>query len=67
LAGAIGAAGSLALTWAFCRFVLDIPWSFTPEVVLPGLALTAVVVGGLGVAASMDVLRRKPLAILRAE
>jgi putative ABC transport system permease protein len=67
LAGSIGAAGSLALTWAFCRFVLDIRWSFTPEVVLPGLLLTAVVVGGLGVAASMDVLRRKPLAILRAE
>jgi len=67
LAGTIGAAGSMALTWAFCRFVLDVPWSFTPEVVLPGLVLTALVVGGLGVAASMDVLRRKPLAILRAE
>jgi putative ABC transport system permease protein len=67
LAGVIGAAGSLALTWAFCRFVLDIPWSPTPEVVLPGLALTAVAVGLLGVVASADVLRRKPLAILRAE
>jgi putative ABC transport system permease protein len=67
LAGTIGAAGSLGLTWALCRFVLDIPWSFTPEVVLPGLVLTALVVGVLGVAASADVLRRKPLGILRAE
>jgi putative ABC transport system permease protein len=67
LAGTIGAIGSLGLTWTFCRFVLDIPWSFTPEVVVPGLVLTAVVVGALGVIASLDVLRRKPLGILRAE
>jgi putative ABC transport system permease protein len=67
LAGTIGAAGSLALTWAFCRFVLDIPWSFTPQIVVPGLFLTAGAVGLLGVAASVDLLRRKPLAILRAE
>ena len=67
LAGAIGAIGSLGLTWVFCRFVLEIPWSFTPEVVIPGLVLSAIVVGALGVVASLDVLRRKPLGILRAE
>jgi putative ABC transport system permease protein len=67
LAGAIGAVTSLGLTWAVCRFVLEIRWSATPGVVAAGLALTAVMVGGLGVAASVDVLRRRPLAILRAE
>lgn len=67
LAGTIGAAGSLALGWSFCRFVLDIPWSATPAIVVPGLLLTAALVGALGVGASMDVLRRKPLGTLRAE
>lgn len=67
LAGAIGAVTSLGLTWAVCRFVLEIRWTATPGVVAAGLALTALLVGGLGVAASVDVLRRRPLAILRAE
>jgi len=31
------------------------------------LVVSALLVGGLGVAASLDVLRRRPLAILRAE
>lgn len=67
LAGAIGALTSLGLSWALCRFVLDIPWTPTPDVAGAGLAATAALVGGLGVAASLDVLRRRPLAILRAE
>jgi putative ABC transport system permease protein len=67
LAGLIGAAGSLAFGWAFCRLVLDIPWSATPGIVLPGVVLTSALVGALGVGASLDVLRRKPLGILRAE
>lgn len=67
LAGAIGAITSLGLSWALCRFVLDIPWSPTPAVVVLGMVATALLVGGLGVAASLDVLRRRPLAILRAE
>lgn len=67
LAGGIGAITSLGLSWALCRFVLDIPWSPTPAVVWPGMAATALLVGILGVAASVDVLRRRPLAILRAE
>jgi putative ABC transport system permease protein len=67
LAGAIGALGALALTWTVCRTVLDIPWR---PAVLPsaaGLVATAVAVGAVGVLASLDVLRRKPLATLRAE
>ena len=67
LAGLIGAAGSLVLGWSFCRFVLGIPWSPTPGIIVPGVLLTSVVVGALGVGASLDVLRRKPLGILRAE
>ena len=30
LAGAIGAAGALGLSWAVCRYVFDIPWQPAP-------------------------------------
>jgi putative ABC transport system permease protein len=67
LAGAIGAAGALVLTWAVTRYVLDIPWHPAPATAAAGAAITTVLVGIVGVAASYDVLRRKPLATLRAE
>jgi putative ABC transport system permease protein len=67
LAGAIGAAGALGLSWAICRHVLDIPWRPAPGIAAIGAVATAVLVGVVGVAASYDVLRRKPLSALRAE
>ena len=68
LAGLVGSAGALALTWGLTRFVLDINWTPAPLVNLVGLALTALVVGVVGVTASLDdVVRKKPLATLRAE
>lgn len=67
LAGIVGSAGALVLTWTLSRWVLDIAWYAAPGANLVGIALTAVVVGVVGVVASIDVLRRKPLATLRAE
>ena len=67
LAGLVGAAGALVLTWGITRFLLEINWNPAPLVNLAGLALTALVVGVVGVTASLDVLRKKPLATLRAE
>ena len=67
LAGVIGAAGALALTWAVTRQVLDIPWYPAPWTAAIGAAATTVLVAAVGVGASYDVLRRKPLATLRAE
>jgi len=67
LAGVIGAAGALALTWAVTRQVLDIPWYPAPWTAAVGAAATTVLVAAVGVGASYDVLRRKPLATLRAE
>jgi putative ABC transport system permease protein len=67
LAGCIGAAGALALTWGICRFVFEIPWRPAPGVMAAGAMITTVLVATIGVAASFDVLRRKPLATLRAE
>jgi putative ABC transport system permease protein len=67
LAGAIGSLGALGLSWALCRFVLEVAWR--PPIVehAGGLMMTAIVVMIVGVAASLDVLRRKPLKTLRAE
>jgi putative ABC transport system permease protein len=67
LAGAVGAAGAVALSWAVCRHVLDIPWHPKALVPVAGAALTMALVGVVGVAASYDVLRKKPLGTLRAE
>ena len=67
LAGAIGGAGAIALTWALSRFVLDIPWRPAPGLALLGALITTALVGSVGVASSYDVLRKKPLGTLRAE
>jgi putative ABC transport system permease protein len=67
LAGAVGAAGAIALTWVVSTRILEIRWAPSPGVAATGLAVTGLVVALVGVVASLDVLRRKPLAILRAE
>jgi putative ABC transport system permease protein len=67
LAGIIGAAGALGLSWGVTRHVLDIPWRPTPGLLGAGAVLTMLLVGTIGVLASADVLRKKPLATLRAE
>ena len=67
LAGLIGAVGALALSWAACRWVFDIEWQPATLVLTVGALLTALLVGVIGVLASADVLRKKPLATLRAE
>jgi putative ABC transport system permease protein len=67
LAGLVGAAGAMAFSWAVCRHVLDIPWRPQPLVAVAGMVLTTLLVGVVGVGASYDVLRRKPLGTLRAE
>ncbi len=67
LAGGIGAAGAFALSWAVCRHVFDIPWRPAPGIAAVGALVTTTLVGIVGVMASYDVLRKKPLGTLRAE
>jgi len=67
LAGTVGSAGAVALTWGVSRFALDIPWRVFPAEHLAGVGLTAALVAAIGVLSSLDVLRNKPLATLRAE
>jgi putative ABC transport system permease protein len=67
LAGAIGAAGAVGLTWGISRFALEIPFRLLPALTVGGVLVTAALVAAVGIAASWDVLQRKPLATLRAE
>jgi putative ABC transport system permease protein len=68
LAGIIGSASSIAVTWGISRFGnRPIPWDVHPWINLIGAAATAVVVVLVGVAATWDVVARKPLGILREQ
>ncbi|HKH72025.1 MAG TPA: FtsX-like permease family protein [Vicinamibacterales bacterium] len=67
IAGTVGALGAVALSWAVARYALDLPWEPSPLLTLGGIIVTSLVVAAIGVLASLDVLRHKPLATLRAE
>ena len=67
IAGTIGSVGAIVLSWAVATYALDMPWTATPLLSVSGIVLTAVFVAAVGVLASLDVLRHKPLATLRAE
>ncbi len=67
LAGIIGAVGALGLSWAVAKFLLNMRWQPAPVLLSAGTVLTMALVGTVGVLASADVLRKKPLATLRAE
>jgi putative ABC transport system permease protein len=67
IAGTVGALGAIALSWGIARYALELPWQATPLITITGIVTTAVLVAVIGVLASIDVLRHKPLATLRAE
>jgi putative ABC transport system permease protein len=67
LAGIVGSLGAVGLTWGVSRYALEIPWRLFVGEHLGGVVATAFLVITIGVLSSLDVLRRKPLATLRAE
>jgi len=67
LAGTVGSLGAIALTWGVSRYALEIPWRVFPIEHVAGILITATLVAAIGVLSSLDVLRNKPLATLRAE
>ena len=67
IAGTVGALGAIVLSWAVARFALEMPWDATPGITIGGIVATSLLVAAIGVVASLDVLRHKPLATLRAE
>jgi putative ABC transport system permease protein len=66
IAGLVGALGALGLSYALARYVLDVPWQLAPGTTAAGVGLTGAIVALVGVVANLDVLRRKPLTVLRA-
>jgi putative ABC transport system permease protein len=67
IAGTIGALGAIGLSWAIAKYALELPWTAAPALTIGGIFATAGFVAAVGVLASVDVLRHKPLATLRAE
>ena len=67
LAGLVGSLGGIALSYAISRWAIQVTWSMPWREVGAGVAGTALLVAVVGLGASIDVLRRKPLATLRAE
>jgi putative ABC transport system permease protein len=67
LAGVIGSLGAIVLTWGVSRYALEIPWRVFAGEHIGGVLATALLVAVIGVVSSLDVLRNKPLATLRAE
>jgi putative ABC transport system permease protein len=67
LAGAVGSLGAIALGWGISHYALDIPWRPKLHENLVSTVATSLLIMIIGVLASADVLKRKPLATLRAE
>jgi putative ABC transport system permease protein len=67
LAGLVGAGGALALSWALARWLFEIEWRPAGWLLASGVVVTAVTVAAVGLAASADILVRKPLVVLRSE
>jgi putative ABC transport system permease protein len=67
LAGVLGAAGALGLSWALARYLFEIEWRPAPGLLAAGVVLTALTVALVGVVASADVLVKRPLETLRRE
>jgi putative ABC transport system permease protein len=67
LAGVVGSLGAVVLTWGVSKYALEIPWKIFASEHLAGVVLTSALVAAIGVLSSLDVLRNKPLATLRAE
>ena len=66
IAGLIGAAAALALSYSLARFLFEIPWGFTPSIIVMGIAGTVALVVVVGVLSSLQSLSRKPLGVLRS-
>jgi putative ABC transport system permease protein len=66
IAGLIGSVAALALSYSMARFLFEIPWSFTPGVIVMGILGTVILVVTVGVLASIQPLVQKPLGVLRA-
>jgi putative ABC transport system permease protein len=66
-AGLGGTVLAAVLAWIIQRFVLDTPWTLEPETLVLGVVLTTIVALVVGLLATVRLLGRKPLSVLRQE
>jgi len=57
----------MGLSYLLATYLFEIDWLASPGLVAGAVVLTAVLVSSIGLVASLDVLRRKPLGTLRSE
>lgn len=67
MAGAVGSLAAMALSYVVARYVLMLAWAPDVWLLMAGVAGGASLVAGVGLMASLEVLRQKPLGPLRAE
>lgn len=67
LAGIIATGFAIVLSFVVSKYLMGIEWQFDPLLAFGGLVVTTLLVTLVGVAASFDVLFRKPLATLRSQ
>ena len=67
LAGLVGSSSTILLTWAISKYGMKITWRFAPSINLLSVVVTLLLVVVVGVLSSWDVIRKKPLGILRTE
>ena len=67
LAGIIATGFAVGLSYIVARYLMNIDWEFDPLLTAGGVLITALLVTVVGVAASFDVLFRKPLGTLRSQ
>ena len=67
LAGVIATAFAVSLSYVVSKYLMNIDWEFDPVLTVGGVLVTALLVTIVGVAASFDVLFRKPLGTLRSQ
>jgi len=66
-AGLIGIMLASALSWAVLYFVLDLPWTLQPAVLVTGFVLTVILTITVGFLSTFRILGQRPLAVLRYE
>ena len=67
LAGVISTGFAVSMSYVVCRYLMAIEWQFDLPLTIGGILITALLVTFVGVAASFDVLFRKPLSTLRSQ
>jgi putative ABC transport system permease protein len=66
-AGLGGTLLAAVLTWIVLRFVLDTPWTLEPETLVLGVLLTTAGSLAIGLLATVRLIGRPPLSVLRQE